>query len=211
MKSSILLLFAFWVTAASAFVPTISSTAFATRTVITSLRAQVELEPEPEGGEELAAVSTMPDARMKKMEEVTDVSSEDGSPVYQFWLSAIANGDLIKGYRIETLKEAKKNANFPGFRKGQIAPYAMPQITIFAVQESLLKTIESAVKAFGLKSLEGPEGEVTVNEDVEAMCKGYKEGDSLSFTATFKATFDPEVTVAQVSSSSEEAVDVEVE
>lgn len=63
-------------------------------------------------------------------------------------------------------------------------PYAQPQITQFAVQESVIKTVEAAVEAFGFKSLAGSSGEVNVNEDVTDMAKAYKTGDSLRFTAT---------------------------
>ncbi len=77
-------------------------------------------------------------------------------------------------------------------QKGQIPPYAQPQITAFAVQEALIRTVESAVESFGLKSLPGSDGEVTINEEVKDMCQGYKVGDSLQFTATLKAIVDPE-------------------
>jgi hypothetical protein len=68
----------------------------------------------------------------------------------------------------------------------------MPQISGFAIQEAIIKTVEQAVKAFGLKSLPGSDGEVEVLEDVKEMCKGYKDGTSLEFTATLKCVFDPE-------------------
>ena len=82
-------------------------------------------------------------------------------------------------------------ANFPGFRKGQVPPYAMPQIQGFAIQEGIIKTVEQAVKAYGLTSLPGSEGEVNILEDVKEMCKGYKEGMSLEFTATLNCAMDP--------------------
>ena len=47
--------------------------------------------------------------------------------------------------------------------------------------------MQSAVDAYGLKALSGSDGEVTVKEDVATMAKGYKKGDSLQFTATFRA------------------------
>lgn len=81
-------------------------------------------------------------------------------------------------------------AQFPGFRKGQIPPYAMPQIVNFAIQEGLVKTIEQAVAAYGLTALSGSDGEVEILEDVQEMCKGYKDGESLKFTATFKAAME---------------------
>lgn len=71
--------------------------------------------------------------------------------------------------------------------QGQVPEYAQPQITGFAVQESIIKTVQAAVDAYGLKSLSGSDGEVTVKEDVGAMAKGYQKGESLQFTATLKA------------------------
>eukprot|EP00546_Thalassionema_frauenfeldii_P004622 CAMPEP_0178919674 /NCGR_PEP_ID=MMETSP0786-20121207/14575_1 /TAXON_ID=186022 /ORGANISM="Thalassionema frauenfeldii, Strain CCMP 1798" /LENGTH=178 /DNA_ID=CAMNT_0020593645 /DNA_START=240 /DNA_END=776 /DNA_ORIENTATION=- len=153
--------------------------------------AQVELVAEPEGGEELTASSTMEGTRMKKMEEAKGLKSDDGS-VYKFWLKSVANADLIKEYKVTILKDAKKKANFPGFRKGQVPPYAMPQITSFAIQESLIKTVEQAVTAYSLKSLPGSDGQVEILEDVQEFTKGYKDGTPLEFTATLNCVFDPE-------------------
>lgn len=73
-------------------------------------------------------------------------------------------------------------------------------MTGFAVQEALIRTVESAVKAFGLKSLPGSAGEVTILEEVQDMCKGYKVGDSLKFTAKLNAIFDPEKAPSKVTS-----------
>jgi hypothetical protein len=51
--------------------------------------------------------------------------------------------------------------------------------------------VQAAVDAYGLKSLAGSDGEVNVHEDVEAIAKGYKVGDSIQFTATLNAAYDP--------------------
>lgn len=66
------------------------------------------------------------------------VDGEDG--VHSFWLTAVADGAKIKELRQQTEKEASKKANFPGFRKGQIPPYAQPRMTMFAIQEAVIKT-----------------------------------------------------------------------
>ena len=104
------------VTAATAGWTTTTTTANR-RIVDTSLAEAVELEPEPEGGDELSPTkSSLPDCRMKKMEALPDVKSDDGD-VYKFWMTAVADGTLIKETRVKLLKEASKKANFPGFRK----------------------------------------------------------------------------------------------
>eukprot|EP00557_Chaetoceros_sp_GSL56_P007723 CAMPEP_0176505194 /NCGR_PEP_ID=MMETSP0200_2-20121128/16358_1 /TAXON_ID=947934 /ORGANISM="Chaetoceros sp., Strain GSL56" /LENGTH=153 /DNA_ID=CAMNT_0017904719 /DNA_START=284 /DNA_END=742 /DNA_ORIENTATION=- len=135
----------------------------------------------------------MPGSRMKNMGASGDEQQQEGEgQVYTFWLEAEADGKLIKEYRIQVEKDASKKANFPGFRKGQIPPYAQPQMTMFAIQEGVIKTCESAVAAYGLKALSGEAGSVEVHEDIKEICNGYKLGDPVKFTATFKATFDPE-------------------
>jgi hypothetical protein len=85
----------------------------------------------------------------------------------------------------------------------------MPKMNAFAIQEGLIKTIEQAVSAYGLKSLPGSDGEVEVLENVETMCKGYKDGTSLPFTATVKCIFDPEKTPAPAAVVDTEVIDAE--
>jgi hypothetical protein len=86
----------------------------------------------------------------------------------------------------------------------------MPQIRGFAVQESIVRTCQSAVDAYGLKSLSGSDGNVDVLEDIPEVANNYKLGDDLQFTATFNAIYDPEI--ANLSSSStDEVIDVKAE
>lgn len=66
--------------------------------------------------------------------------------------------------------------------------------------------MQAAVGAFGLKTIAGSDGEMQVHEDVEAMSKAYKTGDSLPFTASLNAVFDPE----RKSSTEGEVVDAEI-
>ena len=75
------------------------------------------------------------------------------------------------------------------------------------MQESLLKTIEAVVAAYGLKALPGSDGEVTVLEKVQDMCKTYKNGDSLEFTATVNCAFDPEKADQLAALTGEKATD----
>lgn len=144
-----------------------------------------------------------------------NMGADEEEGVYNFWLSAIADGEKVKKFRAQTEKEASRKANFPGFRKGQIPPYAVGQIITFSVQESLIETCVESVKAYGLVSLPGSSGEVTVNEDIKDICKGYKAGTNVPFTATYKGKFDSAVhaamkSPAEESSSEDVVVDVEV-
>eukprot|EP00534_Pseudo-nitzschia_fraudulenta_P010131 CAMPEP_0201166934 /NCGR_PEP_ID=MMETSP0851-20130426/70320_1 /ASSEMBLY_ACC=CAM_ASM_000631 /TAXON_ID=183588 /ORGANISM="Pseudo-nitzschia fraudulenta, Strain WWA7" /LENGTH=220 /DNA_ID=CAMNT_0047448049 /DNA_START=78 /DNA_END=740 /DNA_ORIENTATION=+ len=184
-----------------------------------SLGAAVELVAEPEGGEEISAVKTMPGSKMKNMGEaegLTGVRDSDDelsdAPVNKYWLKAKVEAPLIKEIHSTVLKESAKKANFPGFRKGQVPPFAMPQIRGFAVQESIIRTCQSAVEAYGLKSVSGSDGEVEVLEDIPEVAKSFKLGDDLEFTATFNAQVDPSLQPAaeeEETSSDDEVVDAE--
>ncbi|KAL7488275.1 hypothetical protein ACHAW6_013859 [Cyclotella cf. meneghiniana] len=201
---------ALYVTAVSAFVQLPPA---ATRTPHLYATTSVELVAEPEGGVELKKVSdaSLPGSRMKNMGAVE--GSEEG--LHSFWLSAVADGQKIKELRVQTEKEASKKANFPGFRKGQIPPYAQSRMTMFAIQEAVIKTCEQSLEAYGLESLTGSEGEVTVYEDMQKVCKGYKLGDDIPFTATYKGKFDKavqsSVSLAGGDSADDDVVDVEAE
>lgn len=45
------------------------------------------------------------------------------------------------------------------------------------------------MSAYGLTSLSGSDGEVKVHEDVAAVARAYKTGDSVLFTATLNAAY----------------------
>jgi hypothetical protein len=77
-----------------------------------------KLEPEPEGGKELSPLKTLPNCRMKEISGSTAAGlPADG---FQFWMTAEADGKLVKEIRTQVLKEAAKKANFPGFRKVRV-------------------------------------------------------------------------------------------
>jgi FKBP-type peptidyl-prolyl cis-trans isomerase (trigger factor) len=135
---------------------------------------------------------------MKKMGEaegltgVRDDDADADATVYKYWLKATVEGSLVKEIHGTVLRESAKKANFPGFRKGQVPPFAMGQIRGFAVQESIVRTCQSAVDAYGLKSVSGSDGEVEILEDIPEVSRGYKLGDALEFTAFLNAQVDPE-------------------
>jgi hypothetical protein len=96
----------------SAFV---SKPSFSPRTPVV-LNA-VELIPEPEGGEDLTALKTLEGSRVKNMGEAEGTKKHDEGTVYKFWITATAQGALIKELNTKVLKDASKEAQFPGFRK----------------------------------------------------------------------------------------------
>ncbi len=70
------------------------------------------------------------------------------------------------------------------------------------------------MEAYGLESLPGSDGEVTVHEDIKDLVKGYKLGDDVAFTATYRGKFDAALHAAvesspEKSSSKDVVVDVE--
>jgi len=187
---SIIIAMIFGAVACSAFAPS-SIQPVHTSFAGVSTRFFMTTEPEPEGGDDISAIDTMPNSRMKNMGAVDGKTTEDGSQIFTFWLSAEAEGKLVKGLLDELVRDAKKNANFPGFRKGMIPPYAMPKMNTFAIEEGIVSTIEAAVDAYGLQVL-AEDKDVEVHEDVTEIANGYKLGTTVEFTATFKATFNPE-------------------
>lgn len=88
----------------------------------------------------------------------------------------------------------------------------MPQIKSFAVQQAIIDTVQAVVDAYGLQSLPGSDGEFEVKEDIPEITKSYTVGDDLPFTATMKATFDPEkVKPSETEDGDDGVIDVEVE
>jgi hypothetical protein len=190
---------AFVVTSSSSSSSASSSSSLLTSRLYAEAAAKtVELKPEPDNGEELTSVKTMTGSRMKDMGEATGLTGvrtdEDADQtVYKFWLKARVEGPLIKEIHTTVLKDSAKKANFPGFRKGQVPPFAMPQIKGFAVQEGVIRTCQSAVDAYGLKSVNGSDGEVEVLEDIPEIAKSYNlpSNEGIEFTAYFNAIYDP--------------------
>ena len=87
------LIFALSLGACSAFAP---QTFAARRTAhVSQIKMAYELEPEPEGGEEIQAIDSMAGSRMKNM-GIVDEKAEDGSDAFSFWMTAEADGQMIK-------------------------------------------------------------------------------------------------------------------
>jgi hypothetical protein len=47
---------------------------------------------------------------------------------------------------VTVMKDFKKNAQFPGFRKGTIPPFMLPKVKQFVILDCLEKTLSEAVK-----------------------------------------------------------------
>jgi len=183
----------------------------------------IELKPEPETGTDVAVLASIgadnvrSDGFVVRLKDLGEVDSDDeaydleeeiGAKAHNFWLSAIAEGEEIQKFRMALEKDATKNANFPGFRPGQIPPYAQPKMTNFALQEGIVKTCQAAILRYGVKEINiDAIGAVTFNEDIEQMSSkyNYKSCPSVPFTANFRAIFDPEVAEDNAASLAAEA------
>lgn len=188
---------------------------------------ETELKPEPENGSDVSILPSIgadnvrSDGFVVKLKDLGEVDKDDeaydleeklGAKAHNFWLSVVAEGEEIQKIRTALAKDAAKNANFPGFRKGQIPPYAQPKMTTFALQEGMVKACQNAITRYGVKEINVDTlGTVTFNEDVEKIANkyDYKSCPSVPFTANFRAIFDPEVaenseTVIEVASSESE-------
>jgi hypothetical protein len=87
---------------------------YAVTTASSFRMAQVDLIPEPEGGQELIPLNTMDGTRVKLMEKVDSLTSDDGT-VYKFWMQTVAKGELIQQFKVDILKESKKKVRKPSF------------------------------------------------------------------------------------------------
>jgi hypothetical protein len=74
----------------------------------------IELQPEPDGGRKIAPLKSMDGCRVKELEAI---KTQNNGEAYKFWMTGLAQGELVKEIRTQILKDASKKANFPGFRK----------------------------------------------------------------------------------------------
>ena len=154
--------------------------------------------PEPSGGTVIepssskenpggASSSSSSSSSTVKVMESNVLESEDG--VSSYWVRASASSQSVLDIKKKLMIASAKKANFPGFRKGQIPPYAIGRILGFAVREAVQDRMrEVLLEEYNLESVkkeEDAEGDITVLEDMDELIKEYKEGEDVEFTATF--------------------------
>ncbi|CAM9635485.1 unnamed protein product, partial [Phaeothamnion confervicola] len=91
-------------------------------------------------------------------------------------------GEITAATHSSIEKELRSKANFPGFRKGQIPPYAMSQVKLFCVEECVNDGIVQVLEAYGLAKLEGEAGHAEVKEDTADLQKAFKPGKPFAFS-----------------------------
>ena len=141
----------------------------------------------PGGASSSSSSSSSASSSTVKVMESNVLESEDG--VSSYWVRASASSQSVLDIKKKLMIASAKKANFPGFRKGQIPPYAIGRILGFAVREAVQDRMrEVLLEEYNLESVkkeEDAEGDITVLEDMDELIKEYKEGEDVEFTATF--------------------------
>lgn len=147
----------------------------------------------------------MPDTVIRRLEKqsLPHITLGDDEAIYEFWMSTTVPGGVTKDSMMKIEKDAAKNANFPGFKKGQIPPWAKPQLKAFCVEDAINNAILDAIESAELTALDGDDKKAEVIEDVKELTNTFKIGTPLSFTATLFAK--------QKVSGEDDAVEAEVE
>uniref|UniRef100_A0A7S2CEA7 Trigger factor ribosome-binding bacterial domain-containing protein n=1 Tax=Florenciella parvula TaxID=236787 RepID=A0A7S2CEA7_9STRA len=146
-------------------------------------RSSLSMGRETEGA---AVDCQMPDTVVRRLDkqDMPHISLADGEGIYEFWMSTTVPGGVTKDSMMKIEKDAAKNANFPGFKKGQIPPWAKPQLKAFCVEDAINNAILDAIESAELTALEGDDRKAEVVEDVKELTNSFKIGTPLSFTAT---------------------------
>ena len=174
--------------------------------------ADIEAGLEPTTGEAVE-VSGISDCRVLRLGRVTadeleEVELEAGEEVSEFWVRMTVPGEATQAYMSKLMAEAKKNANFPGFRPGQIPPYARPQMVAFAMEEAINTGLLDVIDDTGLKAMGGDDAQAKILEDIKKLSKTFKPGTPLTFTATFRAKEEEK---AEASAPTADAAEAEPE
>lgn len=111
---------------------------------------------------------------VKKGEEV-----KDG---HKYTFTVTVDGTMSKDSYAVIMKDFKKNAQFPGFRKGTIPPFMLPKVKQFVILDCLEKTLTEAVKSEGLK-LASDERKPTLDDaQTKTLTSSFKESDGFTYT-----------------------------
>mmetsp|Transcript_47207 Transcript_47207/g.73817 ORF Transcript_47207/g.73817 Transcript_47207/m.73817 type:complete len:193 (-) Transcript_47207:28-606(-) len=111
------------------------------------------------------------------VEKMEDLEGE--SAKYKFTVTV--DGDLTKSSFGAIMRDFKKNAQFPGFRKGTIPPFMMPKVKSFVILDCLEQTLGEAVRDEGLE-LADDERKPTLDDDqTNTLTKEFKEGEPFQY------------------------------
>ncbi|KAG5177348.1 hypothetical protein JKP88DRAFT_85478 [Tribonema minus] len=133
---------------------------------------------------------------------------DEAAGIYQYEFEIEIQGDVTQNIYNGIEKELRKKAAFPGFRKGQIPPFARKQVITFSVEEAVNESLISALAAHGLEKLEGKEGNAELTQQVEDLVAAFKPGKTLSINAKVNAK---DTAGAAATAASEVEAEAEVE
>mmetsp|Transcript_11724 Transcript_11724/g.20135 ORF Transcript_11724/g.20135 Transcript_11724/m.20135 type:complete len:247 (+) Transcript_11724:17-757(+) len=119
------------------------------------------------------------------IKEIDQVSGpDDERRIAKYEIQGILTGaESEKMYR-KVLAEAKKKANFPGFRPGTIPPFLINQIDFFTLNQLLNDKMTSVINENGLELLGNEMDEPDFTPSFDEMKKRFKAGADFAFKAT---------------------------
>eukprot|EP00287_Rhodomonas_sp_CCMP768_P025260 CAMPEP_0202853014 /NCGR_PEP_ID=MMETSP1389-20130828/90265_1 /ASSEMBLY_ACC=CAM_ASM_000865 /TAXON_ID=302021 /ORGANISM="Rhodomonas sp., Strain CCMP768" /LENGTH=208 /DNA_ID=CAMNT_0049531553 /DNA_START=7 /DNA_END=634 /DNA_ORIENTATION=+ len=120
----------------------------------------------------------MVDSDWYKMEKMEDL--DGGAAKYQFTVDV--DGQMSKDSYIAIMKDFKKNAQFPGFRKGTIPPFMIPKVKSFVILDCLEKTLGEAVREQGMELADEEKKPTLSDEQVSTLTKEFQEADGFQYT-----------------------------
>eukprot|EP00638_Chattonella_subsalsa_P008401 CAMPEP_0117750880 /NCGR_PEP_ID=MMETSP0947-20121206/10641_1 /TAXON_ID=44440 /ORGANISM="Chattonella subsalsa, Strain CCMP2191" /LENGTH=171 /DNA_ID=CAMNT_0005569151 /DNA_START=182 /DNA_END=697 /DNA_ORIENTATION=- len=146
-----------------------------------------------------------------KLQRLKVLETEGDKRKCEYKLELEVDGKTTDSIYKDIEKASKKNANFPGFRKGQLPAFAKVQLKSFTLEQAINDSLLKAIDANELEVEEGDEGaKAEVLEDIEELQKTFKVGQPFSFTAEVIATETVPSAVDQLSDKVSAVVDVEV-
>lgn len=80
------------------------------------------------------------------------------------------------------MKDFKKNAQFPGFRKGTIPPFMIPKVKSFVILDCLEKTLGEAVREQGMELADDEKRPTLDDDQVSVLTKAFSETEGFSYT-----------------------------
>lgn len=113
-------------------------------------------------------------------EKLETVFGEEGpGEIAKYKLVLEIPGTYSRQQRKKSLASLKKNANFPGFRKGTIPPFIKKDVDGFVLQDSITDVVSQACQELGLKPIDGDKGGPEM--DMDDMKSRFEVGTDFQF------------------------------
>ncbi|EKX47863.1 hypothetical protein GUITHDRAFT_106412 [Guillardia theta CCMP2712] len=112
---------------------------------------------------------------VEKLEE-----GEGNAAKYKFTVTV--DGQMSKDSYTAIMKDFKKNAQFPGFRKGSIPPFMIPKVKQFVILECLEKSLGEAVREQALELADENNKPNLDDAQVAELTKTFNENNGFKYT-----------------------------